>query len=137
MDALLESSKQTPTCKICHKTAELHLKFGFGLEATSAEWRVLDVFVPSEPVQWNQREGKKVTFYPFLVVLGATENGGRARAFWLPYWHIVEGGGTREVVRGAGAEDIIERKYGQWAPFMDGFSFQDLVAKARQKGYLN
>lgn len=49
----------------------------------------------------------------------------------------MEGAGTRDVIIGPGAEDIVERKYGQWAPFMDDFLFQNLVAKARQKGYLN
>jgi hypothetical protein len=67
------------------------------------------------------QQGRRVTFWPFLVF---TQRDGRERAVWLPYWHTIEDGGTR-----------ISR-YGQWAPFMDGHLFTNLLDQARAAGYL-
>jgi hypothetical protein len=62
-----------------------------------------------------------VTFYPFLVV---TRQIGGGACVWLPYWHVVAGGSTSQ------------RKYGQWAPFMDEDLFTDLMRQARHSGRL-
>ncbi len=121
-EGLREISTSVPRCKACGGTAELHLVFNFGLEAGSAECKVLHAFLPRDLEVWQQKDGKWVTFYPFLVVMERTDK--KAQAFWLPYWHEVEGAGTRK------------RKYGQWAPFVDEPLFKSLVAQAREKGYL-
>lgn len=122
-DALLDlSNGLVSNCAACGGFKELHLVFDFGLDAGSAECKVLHAFLPLDLVSWNQEDGKQVTFYPFLVVMERTDVKGRA--FWLPYWHTVEGMAKKG------------RKYGQWAPFMDEPLFKSLVAQAREKGCL-
>jgi hypothetical protein len=105
----------------CGGANELHVVLDFGLEAGNPDCKVLHVFLPRELVTWELAEGKKVTFHPFLVIL--QRMGDERNSAWLPYWHIVEGGG------------VTQRKYGQWAPFMDDPQFGDLVAQAREHGY--
>lgn len=107
------------TCDQCATNMVLHLSFAWGLDAGSFECVVLDAFLPDEPVKWSDKNGREVTFYPFLVI---TEGKGD-RVAWLPYWHVVRG-------------EEEQKKYGQWAPSMDLSTFQELVAKARAKGYL-
>ena len=120
-DALLDLSKGLSNCAACGGTKQLHKIFDFGLGAESAEGKVLDAFLPLDLVSWEDK-GKWVTFYPFLVVMERTDEKGQA--FWLPYWHIEEGAGTKL------------RKYGQFAPFLEEPLFKSLVAQAREKGYL-
>jgi len=109
-----------PACTKCATSAALHLSFAWGFDAGTFQSIVLDAFLPDEPVKWTDKSGREVTFYPFLVI---TEGKGE-RVAWLPYWHVV---------RGKGGE---QKKYGQWAPCMDLGTFEELVAKARSKGYL-
>jgi hypothetical protein len=96
--------------------------FDFGLQAGRADCKVLAAFLPRAPDVWQQKDERWVTFYPFLVVMERTDN--QARAFWLPYWHAVEGTTTREI------------KYGQWAPFLNKPLFEDLIAQVREGGYV-
>lgn len=77
-------------------------------------------FLPRRIEKWPDH-GKKIAFYPFLVVL-RQEN--RKRTVWLPYWHEVKERGKSRV------------KYGQWAPFMDERLFVSLFAQARKAGYV-
>ena len=123
LQALRDFSESKPmsNCPVCGSPRGLYRVFAFGLGAGSPECKVLDAFLPRDPPSW-QEDGKWVTFYPFLVVMEYT--GKKAQAFWLPYWHTVEGTATRET------------KYGQWAPFMDEPLFKDLLAQARERGYL-
>jgi hypothetical protein len=108
------------TCLRCETSKELHLVFQFGLEGGSPECRVLAVFSPTGPgATWETAEGETVTFFPFLVVLESNE-----QHVWLPYWHTVEKSGS------------LQRKYGQWAPFMSPETFRSLLAQARRRGYL-
>jgi hypothetical protein len=116
-DALLDFSRSTPKCGACGAERELHVVLPFGLGAGSPDCRVLSAFLPREPVSWEHQR-KKVTFYPFLVVVQRA--GDKGQSFWLPYWHVH---GER-------------RKYGQYAPFMDDPQFANLVKQAQQKGYL-
>jgi hypothetical protein len=83
---------------------------------------VLASFYPHQLERWCDSGGRKVTFYPFLIVTKREE---RDQAVWLPYWHVVRNG------------EKVNRKYGQWAPFMDMKLFEDLLSKARDAGYLN
>jgi hypothetical protein len=119
-DALVSVSRETQPCDDCGEATDLHVVFHFGLEAGDPDCKVLAVFVPSEPSTWRRRDKAKVTFFPLLVIL---ERDG-SKTYWLPYWHIVEIKGKKE------------RKYGQWAPFMDQSEFGNLLAQARKAGYI-
>ena len=63
---------------------------GFGLDAGGKDQVVEAAFAPEPPEDWIDSRGRRVTFWPFLVI---TQRDGRERAVWLPYWHIVEDGG--------------------------------------------
>jgi hypothetical protein len=122
-DALLAQARGAARpCSRCGARVALRLTFEFGLNASHSECTVLDCFVPQRPRSWRDRDGSRVRFYPFLVIL---RRHGRGLAAWLPYWHTVEKAGRKPV-----------RKYGQWATFMDSDLFEDLLAQARAKGYL-
>lgn len=109
-----------PSCSACHEACTLHLSFAFGLDATGSDCSVIDAFLPDEPISWADKAWREVTFYPFLVIT----DGNNGKGAWLPYWHIVREDG-RET-----------KKYGQWAPFMDLSTFDELIGKARAKGYI-
>jgi len=121
-DSLRDVARARPRpCARCETSTALHLSSPWGLGAGTYQWVVLDVFVPDEPVKWSDKTRRRVTFYPFLVVI---EREGGRRHVWLPYWHVVRGEGKEQ------------KKYGQWAPWMELSTFKELVAKARRKGYL-
>jgi hypothetical protein len=121
-DALKEyANVGQPACARCGMPMSLRLRFAFGLGAGDTECTVAACFVPRQLEQWSDATGQGVTFYPFLVVL---QRHGREAAVWLPYWHVVATGRS------------LTTKYGQWAPFMDEHLFRDLLAQARQSGYL-
>lgn len=120
-DSLLAVALHRPsTCTKCTTIMVLHLSFPWGLDAGTFQGIALDAFLPDKPVSWPDKSGREVTFYPFLVI---TEGNGE-RFAWLPYWHVVRGNGKEQ------------KKYGQWAPSLDISTFEELVAKARSKGYL-
>lgn len=122
MDALLSLERNRfLRCSKCDAPATLRLKFDFGLNAPDSECTVLDCFVPRRPESWKATDEANVTFYPFLVIV---QRHGRNLAVWLPYWHVVERGGR-----------VTQKKYGQWAPFMDFHLFKDLLDQAQAKGY--
>jgi hypothetical protein len=100
----------------------LWLVLDFGLDAGKTERRVLGAFLPEEPPEWDTNKGSHVIYLPFLVVLQAE---GHEPSFWLPYWHLVMEKNGTEV-----------RKYGQWAPYMDGYLFKSLVSQAQARGFL-
>ncbi|MCQ9205845.1 MAG: hypothetical protein NG737_06005 [Omnitrophica bacterium] len=121
-DALLKKAHgESVKCRRCDTPYEsLRLKFDFGLGATNSECTALDCFTPGKIQQWRDEKNSKVCFYPFLVIL---KRHGKANAIWLPYWHLVTKG--KKFIK----------KYGQWAPFMDSYLFQDLLQQAKKKGY--
>lgn len=106
----------TPVCPNCGRRRRLTLTFDFGLNASHSKCTVLAAVLPETIRSWKLKNGARVRFYPFLVVL---KRHGRGRAVWMPYWHLV----------GKGRTPIM--KYGQWAPFMDLELFQSLLARAR------
>jgi len=116
---LRELSRGMTTCEACGGTMALHLVFKFGLDAGGADCKVLDVFLPADKDldAWKREDGKWVTFFPFLVVMEYTDK--RGQAFWLSYWHTVEGDASKQT------------KYGQWAPFLNGYLLKSLLAQAR------
>jgi hypothetical protein len=117
------ADNRKPECRRYGTSTTLHLTFDFALGVQDKDAEVLASFHPCPPEDWCLVSGKRtVTFYPFLVV---TKREGGDRAVWLPYWHVVGDG------------EKVERKYGQWAPFMDMELFEDLLAQARNKSFLN
>lgn len=114
------SEKALSSCPDCGSNCRLIIEFDFGLDATENECEVLDCFLPAKMEEWHDSDDNLVVFHPFLVVLRRT---GRDLAVWLPYWHLVH--------TGTG----IEKKYGQWAPFMDMRLFESLTKQARACGY--
>ena len=118
--ALLAMAKgDIPQCPSCGVDTQLHLSFPYGLGAGHGQFVVIDAFLPDKPVAW-QDKGRDVTFYPFLVIKKDPDGGEKA---WLPYWHVVREQGTQRA------------KYGQWAPSMELSTLEELIAKARAKGY--
>jgi hypothetical protein len=113
-DVLLDFPKSAPKCP-CGETNDLLLIPPFAFGAGGSCFKVLDAL--HEIVSWKDK-GKRITFYPFLVVLESTED--KSRKIWLHYWHVEE---TR-------------RKFGERAPWMDADLFCGLLAKAHAKGYL-
>ena len=111
----------TRNCPICNGPTDLKLKFDFGLNAPYSECTVKECFIPRKLQSWPEKEGSRVTFYPFLVLV---HRHGKKLAVWLPYWHVVK------------RPKQPQYKYGQWAPFMDTYLFSDLLQQAHTKGYL-
>lgn len=116
-DALRDFSKsqKCPKCGAAHR--DLHLIFDFGLNASNSDCTVLASFTHKKPESWKDKDGSKVEFYPFLVVL---RRHGRQKAVWMPYWHLVH------------KKKRIIKKYGQWAPFMDMDLYKDLLKQAKK-----
>lgn len=123
-DALFDFSKnKTRKCQSCMKDMEMKLTFDFGLGAEPSPCKILAVFLPEKIIKWHDEKKNLVKFYPFLVIAESIDEG--YNSAWLPYWHIVEKKGQ-----------IIEKKYGQWAPFMDIKSYKSLLNNAKKKGFL-
>ncbi|MFI5386431.1 MAG: hypothetical protein ACHQ50_09955 [Fimbriimonadales bacterium] len=101
---------------------KLHFEHDFGLNASHKESTAVGVYLPEVLDTWLDRDGSKVTFYPFLVVVARPNT---EKAIWMPYWHVVEKAG-----RGPA------NKYGQWAPHMRISLFENLISKARADGQL-
>ena len=98
------ATREGHACPKCGASCPLHLSFPFGLDVGRRQCVVLDAFLPDEPVKWPDDARREVTFYPFLVITDS--EGGRGA--WLPYWHVVRGGGAER------------RKYGQWVGAIHG-----------------
>jgi hypothetical protein len=116
------ASGETRNCQNCGSKMHLRLTYAFGLEAGPHEGKVLDVFLPEEIAEWPNKSGGVVRFYPFLVMVESASEG--YTSAWLPYWHVV----TRK-------DGAVERKFGQWAPFMGEDALASLVNQARVNGY--
>lgn len=108
-------SRKCPECKAAHR--ELRLIFDFGLNASHSNCTVLASFSHRTPQSWTDKDGSKVEFYPFLVIL---KRHGRQEAVWMPYWHLVH------------KKKRVIKKYGQWAPFMDMNLYKDLLKQAKK-----
>ena len=115
------TSRSVP-CSKCKRQLQLHLEFPFAFDATGGQCTVKDAFMLDDPPKWTDSKGQIVTYCPFLVI---TETSGNEMSAWLPYWHIVEGSEKKK------------DKYGQWAPLMDLTTFEELLKKAKAKGYLS
>ncbi|HET7459787.1 MAG TPA: hypothetical protein VFJ82_01010 [Longimicrobium sp.] len=111
--------KSAPICQACAVPYELRLNFPFSFGA-DGRMRVLNVFAPRTPCEWEEAGGKKVSFHPFLVIGETVAANVPEQTAWLPYWHIHDG----------------RPKFGQWAPNMDLKYFAELVDQAREHNYL-
>jgi hypothetical protein len=121
-DALKEVAEGNPhSCHECKGSAHLRLKFSFGLEAGPHDAKVLNVFLPDPIYKWKQKDRSIVEHYPFLVLVENIDD--REIGSWWPYWHITTKG------------NYVQRKYGQWAPFIGQANLASLLQQARQKGY--
>lgn len=122
-DALRDQAEGvTHSCQTCSKGLDIELHFSFGMDAGRHPCKVLEAYLPDDIYTWCDVNGNSVEFYPFMVIVESMEEG--YSSVWLPYWHLVnKKNGT------------IEKKYGQWAPFIDLDSYASLLAKARAAGY--
>lgn len=119
-DALLSKSEmKEQTCPECSAPTKIRLKFPFGLDAGEHVSEVLDAFTSQQ--SWDDSNGDKVTFCPFIVVTRDVINS--TKCIWMPYWHTVDKNGQKKI------------KYGQWAPYMDLELFNKLYKQALDKGY--
>ena len=120
-DALRDFSKsrKCPECKM--GTRNLRLIFDFGLNASHSNCSVLASFSHKNPISWKDKDGSKVEFFPFLVIL---HRHGKEKAVWMPYWHLVH------------KKKRTIKKYGQWAPFMDLKLYKNLLHQAQHSGFL-
>ena len=109
-------------CPQCKKELQIHFEFSFGMEVGNYKYKLLDCFLPDKPHQWQTSKGS-VKWFPFLVVLENTKN--NEQTIWQPYWHLetAKNGSSR-------------RKYGQWAQVVEKYLFEDMLNKAKSKGYL-
>ena len=122
-DALYSfSNKKIQRCNSCNKDMEFQLIFNFGLGAGRFPSKVLAAYLPEEIRKWPN-DNTMIEFYPFLVITKSIKEGNTSA--WLPYWHIVKKN-----------DQVIERKYGQWAPFIDTECYNSLLLKAKKQGFL-
>jgi hypothetical protein len=122
-DALLDNTKGVfHACDVCSNPCTIELNFNFGLGAGPLACKVLASFLPEKIRKWLDEDGKRVEFYPFMVVVEEIEEGNYL--IWLAYWHIKY------------HDWGIERKYGQWAPLIDEELYSSLLNKAKAAGYL-
>lgn len=111
-------------CECCSSPKNIELTFHFAMGAGSHPCKVLATFLPDQIARWPNEKGGTVEFYPFLVVVESIEEG--FSSVWLPYWHIVKH-----------KDGTIEKKFGQFAPFVESEAFSSLAAKARKAGFLS
>ena len=103
---------------------EMQLTFTFGLYG-----KVLAAFLPDDINDWDEGEGEAKEhweFYPFLVVIESLNKNEPGQQVWLPYWHEVT------LLK----DNSVRTPYGQFAPCLDIDGFQQLLKKAKEKGYL-
>ena len=119
-DALRDATcNNTHQCPTCHHNEKLLVIPPFGLGADKRTYCLVKAYLPERPNSWNDNNGKKVEYYPFLLVLEDASNNSH-RTVWLPYWHLHY------------EDKGLKKKYGQWAPHMDIEIFSELIEKAKK-----
>jgi DNA-directed RNA polymerase subunit RPC12/RpoP len=120
-EALSAKAKSGLKCPTCKGEVEMRLKFNFGLHG-----RVVDAFLPDDISKWYKRkEHEHWEFHPFLVIIESLNKVFSKYQVWQPYWHKV----TQK-------DGSVRTPYGQWATCLDMNAFQQLLTKAKGKGYL-
>jgi hypothetical protein len=84
----------------------IELIYNFGVDDEPRPCKVLASFMPDEIIGWDNQEGSKVEFYPFLIVVENIDT--KESCIWSPYWHVFRH-----------PNGTIERKYGQYASFVN------------------
>lgn len=114
-DSLCDFSKMAPEdCPACGGTRELHVTLDFQLGAGDGDFKVVSAFLPGKLESWLGEGEEEVTFYPFLVVLQASDG---KQFCWMPYWHVTGK----------------EARYGQHAVCIDDAQFQSLIAQVQER----
>jgi hypothetical protein len=114
-DTIYNFAKTAPeVCPVCEGARELHVTLDFQLGAGDGNFRVVSAFLPDKLESWLGEEEEEVTFYPFLVVLEASEG---KQFCWMPYWHVTGK----------------EARFGQHAVCLDNRQFESLVEQVRDK----
>ena len=101
-------------CKLCGGTQFLHVNLDFQLGAGDGDFKVVSAFLPAKLESWLGDEAQEVTFYPFLVVLEASDG---KQFCWMPYWHVTGN----------------EARYGQHAICVDTKQFESLIHQVEEK----
>jgi len=101
-------------CLLCGGTRELHVNFDFQLGAGDGDFKVVSAFLPAKLESWLGEDEQEVTFYPFLVVLEASDG---KEFCWMPYWHVTGK----------------EARYGQHAICLDTKQFDSLIDQVEEK----
>ncbi len=105
-------------CPTCGSEVDMNLTFSFGLKG-----RVIDAFLPDDINEWDDKN-EHWEFYPFLVVIGSLKKDDPWLQVWQPYWHKV-----------TAKNGSVRTPYGQWATCLDIGAFQQVLTKARKRGY--
>jgi hypothetical protein len=101
-------------CPVCEGARALHVTLDFQLGAGGGDFKVVSAFLPAKLESWLGEEEEEVTFYPFLVVLEASEG---KQFCWMPYWHVTGK----------------EARFGQHAVCLDHAQFESLIDQVRDK----
>ena len=116
-DTLSQFSKTAPDeCPACGGTRDLHVNLDFQLGAGDGDFKVVSALLPGKLESWLGEEQEEVTFYPFLIVLQASEG---KQFCWMPYWHVTGK----------------EARYGQHAVCLDHTQFESLMAQVQARGH--
>ena len=114
-ETLYNFTKMVPQdCPLCGGAQDLHLNLDFQLGAGDGDFKVVSAFLPAKLDSWLGEEEQEVTFYPFLVVLQASD-GKQFR--WMPYWHVTGK----------------EARYGKHAVCLDTQQFDSLIEQVEEK----
>lgn len=106
----------------CKGELEMQLTFSFGFHG-----KVVGAFLPDDIKDWYEGKAKQREhweFYPFLVVIESLKKNEPGQVIWQPYWHKV-----------TAKDKSLRTPYGQWATCLDLYLFQQLLKKAKKKGF--
>jgi hypothetical protein len=114
-ETLYEFSNTAPeNCPNCGGSRSLHTNLDFQLGAGDGDFEVVSAFLPEKLDSWLGEDEQEVTYYPFLVVLQASDG---KQFCWMPYWHVTGK----------------EARYGQHAVCLDHGQFESLVEQVQEK----
>ena len=114
-DSLYNFSKNAPeACPGCGEARDLHVDLDFQLGAGDGDFKVVSAHLPVRLESWLGDGEEEVTYYPFLVVLQASDG---KQFCWMPYWHVTGN----------------EARYGQHAVCLELEQFGSLIEQVQNK----
>lgn len=114
-DSLYNFSKSAPeSCPGCGGPRDLHVDLDFQLGAGDGDFKVVSAHLPGRLESWLGDGEEEVTYYPFLVVLQASDG---KQFCWMPYWHVTGN----------------EARYGQHAVCLELEQFGSLIEQVQDK----